>query len=181
MKNITKIAVLVIVAVLGLSCFKDEKQGTRMHIALYSQNVTSDPIMKTTSDIKAYAFEIAKGEKWEIASWEDALNHVVVNTDDSNKKLDTPFTMASYDPEAEYQLVFDLWDVEHTLLVVVDKSNKICAIRHYDTPMNLPEVRAQLHLYAHKKSGSANGWSLYNPFPDEKREPLVPTESTDEQ
>jgi hypothetical protein len=33
-----------------------------------------------------------------------------------------------------------------------------------------------LHLYAQKKSSTANGWIFTNPFPDEKREPLVPKE-----
>ena len=89
--------------------------------------------------------------------------------------LTTPDVMATYDPMAEYQLTFELWGM-NAFLVVVDKTNRIYATRYYETPMNLPEVTAQLHLYAWRKSGSANGWTVTNPFPDEKREPLVPTE-----
>ena len=158
-----------------VGCFKEEKQGTRMRIALYSQNVASDPILKTTHDIEAYAFYVGKGEKWEVASWEDALNRIATNKDNGNLTLTTPDVIGDYDPTAEYQLALELWS-QYTFLVVVDNTNQIYATRLYETPVNLPEVMAQLHLYAHRKSGSANGWDMINPFPDQERNPLIPTE-----
>ena len=60
--------------------------------------------------------------------------------------------------------------------MVVDNTNQIYATRLYETPVNLPEVMTQLHLYAHRKSGAANGWDMINPFPDQERNPLIPTE-----
>jgi hypothetical protein len=65
--------------------------------------------------------------------------------------------------------------------VVVDKTNRIYATRLYETPVNYPVMPIQLHLYAHKRSGSTNGWDMVNPFPDEVREPLVPTEDNEEE
>lgn len=149
-----------------------------MLVSLWSQNVKDDPIILTTSDIEAYAFKVKKGSKWEVASWEDALDHRITNTETQELQSE-PKVYATYDNTAEYQLGFELWG-EHFFLVVVDKTNKIYATRLYDTPMNLAVVYAQLHLYAHKKSGSANGWTFVNPFPDEDREPLVPTEDSEE-
>ena len=155
-----------------VGCYQEEKQGTRLCIALHSQNVATDPILKTSHDIKAYAFYVDKGTKWEVKSWEDALNCVATQKEKSHITLTEPDVIGLYDPTAEYQLTLELWS-QYTFLVVVDLDNKIYATRVYETPVNLPEVKAQLHLYAHKKSGSANGWDMINPFPDESREPLV--------
>lgn len=179
MRYITKIVILVAVTILSLSCFKEEKQGTSLQIALYSQNVATDPIMKTTHDIEAYAFHVGKGEKWEVTTWDDALNHVITNKERTNIQLKEPEVIGTYDPEAEYQIVLELWS-EFTFLVVVDKTNRIYATRLYETPVNYPVMPIQLHLYAHKKSGQANGWDMVNPFPDEAREPLVPIEENED-
>ena len=175
MKYITKILTLLIVLIACTGCFKEEKQGTRMRIALYSQNVEKDPIMKTTSDIEGYAFWVGKGTSWEVSSWEDALARRITNVNKPSEVLTEPNVMATYDPMADYQLTFELWST-YTFLVVVDKTNRIYATRVYETPMNLPEVTVQLHLYAWRKSGAANGWTVTNPVPEEKREPLVPEE-----
>ena len=59
MKIAAKILVFVVTALTLTGCFKDEKQGTLMRIAVYSQNVESDPIMKAT-DLEAYAFWVEK-------------------------------------------------------------------------------------------------------------------------
>lgn len=175
MKHITKILILLVALVAYTGCFKDEKQGTRLRIELSSQNVEDDPILKTTSDVEGYAFYVPKGTKWEVKTWEDALDRRITNSDKPAEVLTEPDVMATYDIEADYQLTFELWS-HFTFLVVVDKTNRIYATRLYETPMNLPETYAHLHLYAWRKSGTANGWDVTNPFPDEDREPLVPTE-----
>lgn len=175
MSRLTKIVALIVAIVAMVGCFQEEKQGTRMRIALYSQNVTTDPILPTEHDIEAYAFYVDKNTKWEVPTWEDALNRVITNANNGSLTLSQPDVIGDYDPTAEYQLTLELWS-QYTFIVVVDKSNRIYATRLYETPVNLPEVMVQLHLYAHKKSSSANGWSMINPFPDEAREPLAPTE-----
>ncbi len=175
MKHITKILILLVALVAYTGCFKDEKQGTRLRIELSSQNVEDDPILKTTSDVEGYAFYVPKGTNWEVKTWEDALDRRITNSDKPAEVLTEPDVMATYDIEADYQLTFELWS-HFTFLVVVDKTNRIYATRLYETPMNLPETFAHLHLYAWRKSGTANGWDVTNPFPDEDREPLVPTE-----
>lgn len=175
MRRFTYISIVLALTIICAGCFKDEKQGTRMHIALYSQNVADDPIMKCTSDIEAYAFKVPKGSKWQVSTWEDALAHCITNKDNTSEQLATPDIMGVYDPEAEFQLTFELW-AHYTFLVIVDKTNKIYATRFYETPMNLPTMNTHLHLYAWRKTGTANGWDVTNPFPDEAREPLVPTE-----
>lgn len=179
MKHITKILALAIVLLMCTGCFKEEKQGTRMRIALYSQNVEQDPILKTTSDIEGYAFWVEKGSTWEIKSWEDALERRITNVKKPSEVLTRPDVEATYDVDAEYQLTFELWST-YAFMVVVDKTNRIYATRLYETPMNLPTVTTQLHLYAWRKSGKANGWDVANPFPDEAREPLVPIEEEEE-
>lgn len=163
-----------------VGCFKEEKQGTRMRIALYSQNVEEDPILRTTSDIEGYAFWVGKGTNWEVKTWEDALERRITNVDRPSEVLTQPDVEATYDVNAEYQLTYELW-ATHAFMVVVDKTNRIYATRFYETPMNLPVVTTQLHLYAWRKSGKANGWDVINPFPDDAREPLVPVEKEEEE
>lgn len=179
MRRLTKIVAILVAIIAIVGCFQEERQGTRFRIALYSQNVSTDPVLKTSHDIEAYAFYVEKGTKWEVATWEDALNRVATNKDNANITLSQPDVFGTYDPAAEYQLTLELWS-RYTFLVVVDKSNQIYATRLYETPVNLPEVMTQLHLYAFKKSGSANGWDMTNPFPDQAREPLVPVEEEEE-
>ena len=180
MKRLTIIVAIIVAIVAMVGCFQEEKQGTRMRIALHSQNVTTDPILKTTHDIEAYAFYVNKGSKWMVKTWEDAINHVITNKDNESIVLSTPDVYGTYEHNAEYQLTMELWS-QYTFIVVVDKTNQIYAARFYETPVNLPEVMVQLHLYAHKKSGSANGWDMTNPYPDMEREPLVPVEEESEE
>ena len=174
MRLIIKIALCIAIMATLVGCFKDEKQGTAMRIAVYSQNVESDPIMKAT-DLEAYAFWVQKNDNWVVSSWEDALARRISNKDNSSITRNDPDEIGLFDPEAEYQVTLELWSM-YTFAVVVDKANRIYAYRQYETPMNLPEVFTQLHLYAWRKSGTANGWNVVNQFPDEPREPLVPTE-----
>lgn len=180
MKYITRILVAIIALVIVVGCFKEERQGTRLLVELWSKNVESEEATKTVSEIEGYAFYIKKGSTWDVKTWEDALNRCITNTDNPSEQLTTPDVIADYDIMSEYQLSYELWGAEQTFLVVVDKTNRVYATRSYETPMNLPVTYTQLHLYAHKKSGQANGWNMINPFPDEARDPLVPTDETDE-
>lgn len=178
MKHLTKIFILATL-LLGLTaCFKEENQGTLLKIAVYSQNVSSDPITKTTTEIDSYAFYVPEKSKWEVKSWEDALECRITNTE-RNEQRNNPEVIGTFSAEAEYQVELDLWS-ESVFMVVVDRTNKIFATRYYDTPMNIPVTYTQLHLYAWRKSGSANGWTVTNPFPDEQRESLVDEEQDNE-
>jgi hypothetical protein len=178
MKHLTKIFILATL-LLGLTaCFKEENQGTLLKIAVYSQNVSSDPITKTTTEIDSYAFYVPEKSKWEVKSWEDALECRITNTE-RNEQRNNPDVIGTFSAEAEYQVELDLWS-ESVFMVVVDRTNKIFATRYYDTPMNIPETYTQLHLYAWRNSGSANGWTVTNPFPDEQRESLVEEEQDNE-
>ena len=178
MKHLTKIFILATLLLSLTACFKEENQGTLLKIAVYSQNVSSDPITKTTTEIDSYAFYVPEKSKWEVKSWEDALECRITNTE-RKEQLTAPDVIGTFDAEAEYQVELDIWS--HTVfMVVVDRTNKIYATRLYDTPMNIPVTYTQLHLYAWRKSGSANGWTVTNPFPDEQRESLVEGEQDNE-
>ena len=178
MKHLTKIFILATLLLSLTACFKEENQGTLLKIAVYSQNVSSDPITKTTTEIDSYAFYVPEKSKWEVKSWEDALECRITNTE-RKEQLTAPDVIGTFDAEAEYQVELDIWS--HTVfMVVVDHTNKIYATRLYDTPMNIPVTYTQLHLYAWRKSGSANGWTVTNPFPDENRESLVEGEQDNE-
>jgi hypothetical protein len=80
--------------------------------------------------------------------------------------------VGTWDANAEYQITLDL-KAETVFMVVVDPTNRVYATRLYDTPINWPVTNTQLHLYAWRKSGTATGWTVTNPFPDEERESLV--------
>lgn len=178
MKHLTKIFILATLLLSLTACFKEENQGTLFKIAVYSQNVSSDPITKTTTEIDSYAFYVPEKSKWEVKSWEDALECRITNTE-RNEQRNNPDVIGTFSAEAEYQVELDLWS-ESVFMVVVDRTNKIFATRYYDTPMNIPVTYTQLHLYAWRKSGSANGWTVTNPFPDEERESLVEEEQDNE-
>ena len=102
-----------------------------MLIQLWSQNVKSDPIMMTPPEveIESYAFNVEKGSKWEVTSWEDALNHVIANKD-NQKQLTKPAVMGAYAPGEEFQVALELWS-EVMFLVIIDHTNKIFATRLY--------------------------------------------------
>ena len=176
---INRALVLIAVALCLTSCFRKEVQGTMFKIEVTSKNVESDPLTHCTSDLVAYAFNVGKGQKWKVASWEDAVDMRITNVDRPSEVLEGPNVIGTYDPEAEYQICLDL-KAKYTALVVVDLTNKLYAYRDYETPLNLSETLTQLHLYAYSKSGSTNGWTFVNPFPDESREPLVPAEDEEE-
>lgn len=171
MRRFTNILLVVAVAVAAISCFKDEVRGTVMRIAVYSQNVSGDPLVKAT-DVESYAFAIGKADNWEVPTWQDALDRRIVNKERPAETLTAPEYVGTFDAEAEYQVELDV-RAEVVLMVVVDKLNRVYAYRKYETPINLPEVFTQLHLYAWRKSGNVNGWTMVNPFPDEPRESLT--------
>lgn len=172
MRYITKIlfAITAITALAG--CFKDEKQGTALKVAVYTQNTSDDAIVKAT-DLESYAFYVEKNSKWEVTTWEDALAHRITNTERPAEQLTEPDVMGTFDAEAEYQVRLELWSPV-VFAVIVDRANKMYATRLYETPINLPTVDTKLHIYAWKKSGQANGWNVINPFPDEARDPVNP-------
>lgn len=169
MKHIIKIFVVLVTLIACTGCFKEEKQGTRMRIALYSQKEDKGDITKTTYDIEAYAFWVPKNTDWEVQSWEDAIDRRITNIDKPGEVLTIPDEEATYDIEADYQLTFELWTT-HAFLVIVDKTNKIYATRLYETPMNLPEVYVQLHIYEWRASGTANGWDVVKVTEDSETE-----------
>lgn len=173
MKHLTKILIIVTI-LLGLSsCFKEEKQGTLFNVAVYSQNVSSDEVTHTTTELMSYAFYVPENSSWEVSTWEDAINKCITNTKNKEQRTN-PDVNGTWDSEREYQVELGIWS--HTVfMVIVDIENKVYATRQYDTPINIPAIYAQLHIYAHKKSGNVNGWTFVNPFPDEEREPLTPS------
>lgn len=167
MKKLRYLAI-VLIAITAVACFKDEKQGTLMRIAVYSQETADSDIVPAT-DLESYAFWVKKGSKWEVSSWEDALAKRITNTERPAEQLTEPDEIGDFDPEAEYQVTLELW-AESTFIVIIDKANRLYATRQYDTPINLPELPIQLHMYAWRKTGTANGWNVINPFYEEESE-----------
>ena len=179
-RTIIKILMLCLAIVGTTACFKEEKQGTQFKIAVSIQNVESDPVLPCPHELDSYAFYVGKGSKWEVSSWEDALARRITNTNNPTEQLTNPEVVGTCDVTAEYQLSLELWS-QYVFMVVVDPVNRIYATRFYETPMNWPVTHTQLHIYAWRKSGSATGWDVVNPFPDDKREPLVPDEEQTEE
>ena len=108
------------IAVVAISCFKDEKYDTLMRIAIYSQNVSDDPIMKADCDIESYAFNVVLKDNWEVKTWEDALERRITNVDRPAETLTTPDVVGTYDPLSEYQVTMQLTSPV-VFMVVVDK------------------------------------------------------------
>lgn len=172
-----KYIAIVLIAVIATACFKDEKQGTLMRIAVFSQETQDSDIVPAT-DLESYAFWVKKGSKWKVSSWEDALDRRITNTERPAEQLSEPDEVGDFDPEAEYQVALELW-AESTFIVVVDKANRMYATRQYDTPMNLPELPIQLHMYAWRKTGTANSWDVFNPFFGEDSESATSSATTE--
>ena len=168
---------IALIAITAVACFKDEKQGTLMRIAVYSQETADSDIVPAT-DLESYAFWVKKGSKWEVSSWEDALAKRITNTERPAEQLTEPDEIGDFDPEAEYQVTLELW-AESTFIVVIDKANRLYATRQYDTPINLPELPIQLHMYAWRKTGTANGWNVINPFYEEESESAKSSATTE--
>lgn len=177
MRNIQLIKILALAFIMiGVtSCFKEEKQGTQFKIAVTIQNVETDPLLPCPHELDSYAFYVPKGSKWEVSTWEDALARRITNVNNPAEQLTNPEVKGTCDINARHQLTLELWS-QYVFMVVVDPVNRIYATRFYETPMNWPVTETELHMYAWRKSGTATGWDVVNPFPDEQREPLVPAE-----
>lgn len=160
-------------ALLSTSCFKKESYDTLFRIAVYNQNVSGEPLTRAT-DLESYAFYVDTA-MWRIASWEDALAHVITDKSNPSVKLSVPDAVGIFDAGADFQVTLPL-TAPMSMLVVVDKANSTYAYRKYESPINLPEIFAQLHMYAWRRTYNANGWRIVNPQPDTERPPLVPTE-----
>ena len=159
MRYLTNILAFAVVALMMSSCFKDEVQGTLFKIHVTSQESSDAELEDCTTELRAYAFYTKKGEKWEVKSWEDALAMKITNKDRATQTRTNPDVIGTWSATDEYQITLDL-RAKYTTLVVVDVENKIYAYRDYETPMNLSETTTELHLYAWRKSGSANGWTV---------------------
>lgn len=159
MRYLTNILAFVMVALMMSSCFKDEVQGTLFKIHVTSQESADAELVDCTTELRAYAFYTKKGEKWEVKSWEDALAMKITNQDRATQTRTNPDVIGTWSATDEYQITLNL-RAKYTTLVVVDVENKIYAYRDYETPMNLSETLTELHLYAWRKSGSANGWTV---------------------
>lgn len=161
------------IALLSTSCFKKESYDTLFRIAVYNQNVSGEPLTRAT-DLESYAFYVDTN-LWRIASWEDALAHVITDKRNPSVRLSVPDVVGVFDAEADFQVALPL-TAPLSMLVVVDKANSMYAYRKYESPINLPEIFAQLHMYAWRKTYNANGWRIVNPLPDVERPPLAPAE-----
>ncbi len=159
-------------------CFKKESYDTIYRIAVYNQNVSSEPLTRA-ADLESYAFYVDT-TMWYIASWEDALAHVITDKENPSRKLSQPDVAGVFDAEADFQVALPLTQ-EMSMLVVVDKANSMYAYRKYLSPINIETILTQLHIYAWRPTYSANGWRIVNPFPDEERPPLVEVEPDPEQ
>lgn len=161
MRYIANRVIISMVMLLSVGCFKDEVQGTLFKIHVVSQEEADSELEDCTTELRAYAFNTKKGEKWEVASWDDALAMRITNKNNSSQVLTEPDVIGTWDPNSEYQLTLDL-KARYMSLVVVDVENKLYAYRDYETPMNWPETKTELHLYAWRKTGQANGWTVIN-------------------
>ena len=161
MRRLINIFIVAIAALLTTGCFKEEVQGTNFLIHVTSQETSTSPLVSCTTELRAYAFTTKKGEKWEVASWEDAINMVVTNKERPSVTLTNPSVIGTWDGNADYQLSLDL-KARYVTMVVVDVENKLYAYRDYETPMNWPETKTELHLYVWRNTGSANGWTVVN-------------------
>ncbi len=161
------------IALLSTSCFKKESYDTLFRIAVYNQNVSGEPLTRAT-DLESYAFYVDTN-LWRIASWEDALAHVITDKRNPSVRLSVPDVVGVFDAEADFQVALPL-TAPLSMLVVVDKANSMYAYRKYESPINLPEIFAQLHMYAWRKTYNANGWRIVNPTSSVRRwRPQSPT------
>ena len=90
MRYIANIVVISMVMLLSVGCFKDEVQGTLFKIHVVSQEETDSELEDCTTELRAYAFNTKKGEKWEVASWDDALAMRITNKNNSSQVLTEP-------------------------------------------------------------------------------------------
>lgn len=166
-------AVAAFAAATLTGCFKKESYDTIYRIAVYNQNVSTEAPTRA-ADLESYAFYVDT-TLWRIASWQDALAHVITNKENPSLTLSQPDVVGTFDAEADFQVALPLTQ-PMSMLVVVDRANSMYAYRKYLSPINIESILTQLHIYAWKPTYSANGWRIVNPFPDEERPPIVPSE-----
>lgn len=161
MKRIISVAIIAAaVASICWGCFKDTVAYTIYNVSVFEQTAQNGPENKA-EDLFAYAYFVDTTE-WRIASWEDAQVGRITNKTTGEIK-EIPDRIGDFIADAPYQVSIEL-NKKYSMIVIVDRTLRMYAYRKYELPVNLPSIKAKLHLSAWKRSHTSSGWMIVNPF-----------------
>lgn len=161
MKRFFSIAlVTVAVATTLWGCFKEVVGYTYYNIAIYEQTEQNGPTPRAT-EVYAYAYYVDTTE-WRIASWDDAVAFRITNKT-TGQVREVPDEIGEFTPGEFFPMSIFI-NKKISMLVVVDTNLKMYAYRKYELPINLAKVDTKLYLSAWKRSHTASGWQIRNPF-----------------
>lgn len=161
MKRILSIAIaaFAVAAICG-GCFKDTVAYTMFKVSVFEQ-LEQNGAESKAADLFSYAYFVDTTE-WRIASWEDAVVGRITNKE-TGEIREVPDRIGDFVAEDAYQVSIDL-NKKYSMIVIVDRTLRMYAYRKYELPVNLPMVKAKLHLSAWKRSHTSSGWMIVNPF-----------------
>lgn len=161
MKKILSMAIMVAaVAVVCGGCFKDTVAYTIFQVGVFEQ-LEQNGAESKADNLFSYAYFVDTTE-WKIASWEDAQAGRITNKL-TGEVREVPDRIGDFVAENPYQVSIVL-NKKYSMVVIVDRTLRMYAYRKYELPVNLPSVKAKLHLSAWKRSHTASGWMVMNPF-----------------
>lgn len=152
--------VAMAVALLGVGCFKSVIAYTFYNIAVYEQTEQNGKTPKA-EDLFSYAYYVDTTE-WKIASWEDACQCRITNKL-TGEVREEPDRIGDFVFGRDYQVSMKL-NEDISMLVVVNPTLQMYAYRKYELPINLEKVDTKLYFAAFKRSHTACGWQIINPF-----------------
>lgn len=141
-------------------CFKEVVGYTYYNIAVYEQTEQNGKTPRV-EEVFAYAYYVDTTE-WRIASWEDAKAGRITNKETGAIK-EVPDEIGEFTPGEDFPVSIFI-NKEISMLVVVNPAQKMYAYRKYALPINLAKVDTKLYFSAWKRSHTASGWQIMNPF-----------------
>ena len=170
MKRIISVAIIAaMVASICWGCFKDTVAYTMFRVSVFEQ-LEQNGAERKAEDLFSYAYFVDTTE-WRIASWEDAQVGRITNKV-TGEIREVPDRIGDFVAEDAYQVTIDL-NKKYSMIVIVDRTLRMYAYRKYELPVNLPTVKAKLHLSAWKRSHTSSGWMVVNPFFGKKEDSSV--------
>ena len=169
MKHIRHITIFAIAALALTGCFKKVNNDTTFIVKPNLQAVSSGELTPAEG-VWGYAYYV--GEKWEPASYEDAVAMIVTNIESGAAKEKPAAMSKPYAEDDDTERIKIATASPHVLLVAIYEAGGMYAFRHYDVGENIPQTYLTLQFRTWKTDKYVDsGWTVNmspsTPDPDE--------------
>lgn len=183
MKRVGYILAMMAVAAVLTGCFKKVTTDTTFVIKPNLQ-IESGGEMTVAEGVTGYACYV--GEEWSIASYEDAVAHILTDAEAEKSQTVEPDVVAQLYGDGTSGLLAIHAEAPHVLLVTIYEDGGMYAWRHFDSGVNVAETYLTLQFRVWKRDGyTDSGWNVgvverpEDPQPEDPEDPEDPENPDD--